>query len=118
LLFHADSFEIQDQLRQLRTRLIGIYLQNWKDEVRSTRSTKFTISAYYQFIQNFPSVNNSLTNLWAIRALPRVMIFTWLILRNAILTVDNLKKRGWQMVNVSYMCFNAEKTMHHLFTEC
>jgi zinc-binding in reverse transcriptase len=39
------------------------------------------------------------------------------MLRNTILTVDNLKKRGWQMTNVCHMCYNTEETLHHLFTD-
>jgi hypothetical protein len=90
LLFHADSIEIQQQIAQLTARLIGIHLQNREDEVRWTRSTKFTASAYYRFIQNFPNINKSLSNIWLLKAPPRVLTFTWLMLRNAILTVDNL----------------------------
>jgi zinc-binding in reverse transcriptase len=118
LLFHADSIEIQHQIGQLTTRLIGIHLQNREDEVRWTRSVKFTASAYYRFIQNFPNINNSLSNLWLLRAPPRVLTFTWLMLQNAILTVDNLQKRGWQLANVCHMCYNAEETIPHLFIEC
>jgi zinc-binding in reverse transcriptase len=118
LLFFIDFSQIQDQLGQLRSALQHIQLQNRRDEIRWTHITQFTPSAYYRFIQDYPSIKSSLSQLWKLKAPPRVQIFTCLMLRNAILTVDNLKKRGWQMINMCHMCYNAEEIVHNLFAEC
>jgi zinc-binding in reverse transcriptase len=118
LLFHTNSIEIQRQAAQLKTSLTGVHLHNRADEVRWTRTPQFSASAYYRFIQNFPNINNSLSNLWMLRAPPRVLTFIWLMLRNAILTVDNLQRRGWQLANICHMCGKAEETISHLFTGC
>jgi hypothetical protein len=41
----------------------GTCLQNRKDEIRWTRSAKFTASTYYEFIQNYPSIEILLPNI-------------------------------------------------------
>lgn len=41
----------------------------------------------------------------------------WLILKNAILMWDNLKK-GRTGPNICYICWEAEKNIQHLFTRC
>jgi zinc-binding in reverse transcriptase len=117
LTFHTDSSEIQDQL-QLIIILVGIHLQNRKDEIRWIHSWKFTASAYYEFIQNYSKIETSLPNLWTIKAPSRVTIFVWLMLRNAILMVNDLKRREWQLANIYHMCYNAEETVHRLFMDC
>jgi hypothetical protein len=46
------------------------------------------------------------------------MIFSWLLLKKLMLTIDNLKKRGWQIPGIYYMRFTTEKSVDYLFREC
>jgi zinc-binding in reverse transcriptase len=116
--FHTDSSEIQAQLQQLRVMLLDIYLQDQIDEIRWIQSREFTTSTYYEFVQNYPAVGTSLSNLWKIKVPPMMSIFVCLMIKNIILMVDNLKRRGWQLVNIYHMWYNAEEIVHHLFIDC
>jgi hypothetical protein len=51
-------------------------------------------------MQQGPHIKSELHKLCNIGAHPRVIIFSWLLLRNEILTVDNLKKKGWQLARI------------------
>lgn len=65
-----------------------------------------------------PAIQDERANIWSLRAPLRVLIFTWLMLRNRILTVDNLVRRGWNMPNRCSMCKRKEETVKHLFRQC
>lgn len=60
---------------------------------RWNRQGSFTVKLFYETLEGRPLVGNSLQNIWAIKAPMRVMVFTWLMLQNRILTVDNLMRR-------------------------
>lgn len=45
-------------------------------------------------------------------------VFAWLLLINRILTIDNLNRRGWCLVNRCVMCKNDSETTKHLFNDC
>jgi zinc-binding in reverse transcriptase len=77
----------------------------------------FSVRSVYKFMADGPLIISSLVSIWKLKA-PRMQIFTWLMLKNFILTTDNLKKRGWQLPSFCYMCARAEETVQHLFTEC
>jgi zinc-binding in reverse transcriptase len=77
----------------------------------------FSVRSVYKFMADGPLIVSSLVSIWKLKA-PRMQIFTWLMLKNFILTTDNLKKRGWQLPSFCYMCARAEETVQHLFTEC
>lgn len=48
----------------------------------------------------------------------KVNFFVWTAIWNRILTIDNLKLRGWQISNRCYMCGAAEESMDHLLLHC
>ena len=45
---------------------------------------------------------------------PKVNIFFWILLQNKILTLDNLKKRGFIIVNRCVLCKNDGETVDHI----
>jgi zinc-binding in reverse transcriptase len=119
---HEDgiySNEVQVQKQQLRNKVTQMLLQsNVEDSLHWIRGTQgFTVKSSYDFIQNRPAVTSHLKNIWQIPAPPRVLIFAWLILRYSILTINNLKKRGWQLPKC-IMYFSAEESINHLFQDC
>lgn len=61
---------------------------------------------------------DSINRIWKIKAPPRVKIFIWIMLRNKILTMDNLIKRGWQTPNRCILCKQAAESVQHLFATC
>jgi hypothetical protein len=98
-LSFAGTLSRQDQqhLQNLRRNLEGItpndqdtYMALWIRE-----GSQFTVKSHYKFMQQGLHIKSELHKLLKIGALPRVIVFSWLLLRNAILIIDNLRKRGW-----------------------
>jgi zinc-binding in reverse transcriptase len=80
--------------------------------------SKFTVKSHNMFMQQGPHIKSELHKLWKIGAPPHVIMFSWLLLRNVILTIHNLRKRWWQMPSICSMFYQEEKTFAHLFTKC
>lgn len=49
---------------------------------------------------------------------PQINIFLWILLQNNILTIDNLRKRGFCFPNFFYLCLNNEESTNHIFLHC
>lgn len=56
--------------------------------------------------------------MWKIKAPPRVKVFSWLVLRNSILTKDNLFKRGWRKGSIKCQFCDKSESIQHLFLDC
>ena len=56
--------------------------------------------------------------IWRSWALMRVSFFAWEASWNRILTIDQLKRRGWNMPNRCYLCKVEEETSNHLILFC
>lgn len=55
---------------------------------------------------------------WVKGLIPKVNIFLWALLQNKILTLDNLQKRGINLVNRCILCKNGFEDRDHLFMNC
>lgn len=97
-----------------------IPLTNNSDEARWkwTPSAQFSVSSYYQAFIHAPTIKSEVYKIWKIKAPPRMQVFSWLMMLNKILTIDNLMKRGWAMVNRCTMCKKKSETVIHLFEQC
>lgn len=47
-----------------------------------------------------------------------MLVFAWLMFLNRLLTIDNLQKKGWQLVGRCEMCKQEVETVKHLFNSC
>jgi ribonuclease HI len=55
---------------------------------------------------------------WVKGLIPKVNIFLWILLQNKILTLDNMQKRGINLVNRCVLCKNGLEDRDHLFLNC
>ena len=55
---------------------------------------------------------------WKIKALPKIMVFLWLVINRAILIWGNLMKMSWQGPSFCVMCTVNEETIDHIFNRC
>lgn len=94
--------------------------QDQQDTVtwRWEKSGCFSVKSFYRALERGPLIREEVSNIWKIKGPLRVMIFGWLMLRNRILTVDNLVARGWAMVNMCIICKKDSETVKHLFGDC
>jgi zinc-binding in reverse transcriptase len=72
----------------------------------------------YKFINHTPYVQDNLSRLWEIKAPPRVQVFLWMMMRNKLLTIDNMIRRGWMMPNMCYLCRMHIEISQHVFNDC
>ena len=49
---------------------------------------------------------------------PKVNIFFWILLQDKILIMDNLLKRGFNIVNRCYLCKNDVESVNHMTMHC
>jgi hypothetical protein len=56
--------------------------------------------------------------IWKLRIPPRIQYFGWLVLKNKILTWENLKKRGWSGPGICTLCKLNEENCLHIFGDC
>ena len=89
-------------------------LEEWVD----TKSGIFSVRSFYSSlasrgVNRFP--HSMIWNSWV----PvRVNFFAWEATCVKILTLDQLKKRGWKMPNRCYMCKEEEETSVHILLHC
>jgi zinc-binding in reverse transcriptase len=47
-----------------------------------------------------------------------MQVFIWTMVQNKILTIVVLKRRGWSIVGICYMCKSNDESTNLLFNEC
>ncbi|XP_078161769.1 uncharacterized protein LOC144557107 [Carex rostrata] len=94
--------------------------ENQEDDVkwRWQPNGIFTVKSAYVAIQNGPRITREVHLIWKLKAPPRFKVFAWLMLLNKVLTIDNLSRKGWCMVNRCAMCKSDTETVLHLFNTC
>ena len=70
---------------------------------------RFHIPTYHFIIR--PKRN---TNVWNCYTLSKIYLFWWSSLHGSILTTNNIKWRGFQLVNWYILCKNEEETICNL----
>ena len=78
----------------------------------------YTVKSAYQRLKDGPRIQTSIHRIWKLLVPPRMNVFGWLLIRNKLLTVDNLKKKGFQLVNRCTLCKANQETAKHLFNYC
>jgi zinc-binding in reverse transcriptase len=58
---------------------------------------QYSYKSFYRFLTDYPSPSDTIINIWKLKVPPRILFFAWLMLKNKILTIDNLKRRGFQI---------------------
>ena len=56
--------------------------------------------------------------IWKVKIPPKVSCFTWLLAKQAVLTQENLMKRGIQLSPRCFLCGEEAETVNHLFLHC
>jgi hypothetical protein len=81
----------------------------------------YTVKEGYTVINSKPLAppNPALWNeIWRAKCLPKIDMFIWTLAHNAILTGDNLRKKGWEGPTRCPFCVSKEETAAHLLLNC
>lgn len=81
---------------------------------------RFSVRGAYR---KFNPYNNQIDNwpwklIWKVKILYKVSCFTWLLAKQAVLTQENLMKRGFQLSPRCFLCKEEVETVNHLFLHC
>ncbi|WVZ94165.1 hypothetical protein U9M48_040091, partial [Paspalum notatum var. saurae] len=113
-----------------RRALVGDNLLNWNDLVAKVTFVQldiyndsihwtlskhgfFFVQSMYKFLINQMALPLN-KSLWKLRLPLKIKIFNWFVLKEVILTKDNLLKRRWKGDDQCCFCDNKE-TIQHLF---
>ncbi|XP_078168507.1 uncharacterized protein LOC144563006 [Carex rostrata] len=87
---------------------------SWKWGLRG----KFTVKTSYEAMASGPYIENCIAKIWKLTAPMRILIFGWLVIKNRILTTNNLTRKGWELPNICYLCRKEAESVRHLFHAC
>ena len=102
-------------------RLHGHALRRGIEDVMYWRVSKkdiFTVKSFFCSLapcigREFPS--SLVWNPWVPK---RVSFFAWEAIWGRILTLDQLKRRGWALPSRCYLCKADEESANHVFIHC
>ncbi|XP_074314554.1 uncharacterized protein LOC141649770 [Silene latifolia] len=80
--------------------------------------SKLTLHQVYGFFRNAPAAGSWTKGLLHSRIIPGHRIVCSMAVQNQLATIDNLKLRGMQFVNICSLCECEEKSQGHLFFRC
>lgn len=83
-----------------------------------TATGEFTVRSAYKALKTGPCIDTDIKHIWSLRAPPGMLIFSWLAYYNKILTHDNLRKKGIEIVSRCTLCRADTETVRHLFRKC
>uniref|UniRef100_A0A7C9ALA2 Reverse transcriptase domain-containing protein n=1 Tax=Opuntia streptacantha TaxID=393608 RepID=A0A7C9ALA2_OPUST len=128
-VFVRDSFADDDTLVRFFSKLSGtISVGSTSDKVRWRLNSKgcYTVKSFYlKFLNSNHSIRGitEVTGfpcqiIWRSLAPAKVSFFVWEASHGKILTIDNLQRRGFSLVNRCYMCKGESETVDHLLLHC
>lgn len=59
-------------------------------------------------------INQICKKIWKPKIIPKIALFLWLIVKNRLLTMNNLKRRGIIMVNRCILFYHEEEDVSHI----
>ena len=71
------------------------------DQLRwlSTTSGLFEVRSYYRLLTSHNTTNFPWRSIWQSRVPHKVAVFSWLVAQGKILTLDNLRRRGFWVLD-------------------
>ncbi|WMV55749.1 hypothetical protein MTR67_049134 [Solanum verrucosum] len=97
-------------------------LKEGEDTLRWIHHSKgiFTVSSAYKNLNQMGTQLRFLPwkLIWKVKIPYKVTVFTWLVVKEAVLTQENLMKRGIHMCPRCFFCEQQAETINHLFLHC
>lgn len=89
---------------------------NW-DWFISSKGRFLTRSLSMELVnfRTFPFLHKG---IWIMGIPSKISFFMWNTFLNKILTLINLQRKGWNLVNRCIMCLKKEESVYHLFIHC
>lgn len=85
---------------------------------RLKKNWDFDIYSYYNALRGSSSVIFPCKGIWGMKAFPRVSFFVWMVAWGKILTGENLRRRGFTIMDWCCMCHSSGEIVDHLLINC
>lgn len=109
-----------EQVEALRKELVQCYIPRRMESCSLvwplSSLGEYTVKHRYLFLYLQKGIQKSLMleGMWRMGLIPKVMTFWWMCLRNKILTIDNLRKRGSIIANIHVLRQEGKESIHHI----
>ncbi|CAL1356777.1 unnamed protein product [Linum trigynum] len=90
---------------------------NWS-AVSSGRFSVSSATKHLAAVRSTSSDHFPAKMVWQNLIPSKICIFLWLVYHNRLLTLDNLKKRGYHLPNRCSLCKKQEESANHMFVFC
>jgi len=109
----VDFFGILEQFKGTSTSQDGLF---WNHNCNGNFSVKEAYKKLNSFTHQVTGWPWKL--IWKVKIPLKVSCFTWLLAKQAVLTQENLMKRGIQLSPRCFLCGEEAETVNHLFLHC
>ena len=79
---------------------------------------KFSVRSFFRSFKGNHSGNFPWKKIWKYKMPPRVSFLVWTASWGKVLTLDNLRRRGFCLAGRCFMCKCDDETVEHLFVHC
>ena len=95
------------------TKVWGVGSDNLCWKLASRRG--FKVSGYYHSVSSSIGISFPWKMVWQLKVPPRVAFFSWTAALGKILTIDNLQKMHFVVLEWCFMCKRCGESVDHLF---
>jgi hypothetical protein len=74
----------------------------------------FVVKSYYTMLHSSEHSSFPKKSIWKVKGPLRIAFFLWATALGRILTIDNLKMQGFQLINRCCLCKKNDETINHL----
>jgi len=78
----------------------------------------FAVKSYYKMLQLGEHCSSPWKSIWKVKAPPHIAFFLWTAAKGRIITIDNLRRRGFSLANWCCLYKKNEQTINHLLVHC
>ncbi|RVW89280.1 hypothetical protein CK203_032620 [Vitis vinifera] len=82
------------------------------------RNGKFFVKSLYGALETRNSVPFPWSIIWSPCVPSKVGFFAWEALWGKVLTLDQLKRKGWTLANRCFLCLVEEESIDHILIHC
>ena len=86
----------------------------WKEN----KDMKFYVKSLYSALEPRSAVPFPRSIIWSPCVPTKVVFFAWEASWGKVLTLDQLKKRGWPIANRCFLCCAEEESINHILNHC
>ena len=85
---------------------------------KASKNEVFSVRSFYNALEDKGEVTFPSKIIWDSWAPTKVSFFSWEVTWDRILSIDQLKKRGWVLAGFRCTCKDADESVEHLLIHC